>query len=190
MTIICRGAMALLFCLLGGAHAAEPAPTWAEAAERELPDPAGGRPAPPALLGEALAGRWQGTLEYRDYGNERRVVLPTRASISGPSEALLAEFVYDDGPGKVVRSRDRWALAGASFRMEQAGAPLAVSSYRSGGGSDVALVALGTGSDNGVAVQVRMVLQRRDGQLRISRATQAPGQPWLLRHVYRLQPAP
>lgn len=192
MKITGLGAIALLFCLLTGARAAEPAAIdWAEAAINALPDLTQGQPAPPGLLGAALAGRWQGTLTYRDYGNNRRVVLPTSASIASDENgsALQVDFVYDDGPGKTVRSSDRWVQAGTGFSMEKAGAPLTVSAYRSGSGNDVTLVALGSGNENNAAVQVRMVLQRRGDQLTISRATQLPGQPWLLRHAYHFTQA-
>lgn len=187
MHISVLGAAALLLCLFNiPVQAADTAPPqWAEAAS-ELPDLTAGQPASAPRLGEALAGQWRGTLTYRDYRSDARVMLPTSASIAGPSGALLIDFVYDDGPGKIVRSSDRWALAGDTLQMERAGAPLSVSAYRSGDGDDLTLVALGTGRDNGAEVAVRAVVLRRGDTLTISRATRLPGQPWLLRHVYRL----
>lgn len=190
MKITILGTLTLLTCLLAGARASEPSTTdWATAAVNALPDLGAGQPASPDLLGKALAGRWRGRLEYRDYGNDRRVVLPASASIDGPSTALLVDFVYDDGPGKIVRTSERWSLTDNRFSMEKAGAPLAVRDYRVGDGDGFTLVALGGGEENHAVVQVRMVLQRRGEQLTISRATQLPGQPWLLRHIYHLTQA-
>jgi hypothetical protein len=180
--------IALLACCLLATptRAAGPAAQWAEAAA--LPDLTQTRPAAPELLGLALAGQWQGRLEYRDYGNDQRVVLPTSASIAGDSAALGVAFVYDDGPGKTVRGNETWSLSadGAGFSMAPSAAPMTVSAYRGGDGRDVTLIALGAGTENQMAVQVRLVLTRRGDQLTISRASQLPGQPWLLRHAYHL----
>lgn len=181
--------IALLACrlLASPAQAADQAAQWAEAAAA-VPELAQTRPAAPALLGLALAGQWQGRLEYRDYGNDKRVVLPTSASIAGGSEALGVAFVYDDGPGKTVRGDETWALGadGASFSMDNSAAPMRVSAYRAGDGRDVTLIALGVGTENNAQVRLRLVLTRRGEQLTIRRASQLPGQPWLLRHAYHL----
>jgi hypothetical protein len=182
--------IALLACgvLAAPAQTAGQQAPWAEAEAAALPDLSDTPPAAPALLGQALAGQWQGRLAYRDYGNDRRVVLPTSASIAGGSEAIGVAFVYDDGPGKTVRGNETWRLSadGASFGMAPADAPMSVSAYRGGDGRDVTLIALGTGTENQLAVRVRLMLTRRGDQLTISRASQLPGQPWLLRHAYHL----
>lgn len=141
--------------------------------------------ATPARLGAALAGAWRGSLTYRDYGSDKRVVLPTSASVTVAADATLeVGFIYDDGPGKTVRSNDTWALSadGRSLRMKRD--QLDVSDYRAGTGADLLLVVLGTGTENGTPVQVRMVVLRRGDALTISRATQQPDQAWLLRHRY------
>ena len=58
---------------------------------------------------QAAAGRWQGTLEYRDYQPPfKRVNLPTRLFVtsSAPKELTL-HYIFDDGPKKTVHSYDR-----------------------------------------------------------------------------------
>ncbi|MDZ5647291.1 S41 family peptidase [Nitrospirillum sp. BR 11828] len=60
-------------------------------------------------LGAALAGGWGGTLDYRDYGTDRRVILPTQMSATAGPVTTLA-FTFDDGPGKAVHARETWSL--------------------------------------------------------------------------------
>eukprot|EP01034_Spumella_vulgaris_P015846 gene15846-20248_t len=59
-------------------------------------------------------GDWSGALEYRDYQPpHRRVSLPTKLSVTAvPAEptTLFLNFVYDDGPGKIVKSASRLSL--------------------------------------------------------------------------------
>jgi hypothetical protein len=60
----------------------------------------------------AFAGNWKGTLEYRDYTSNKRVVLPVGLKIHalhGPGDQpkmvrLMFDYIYDDGPGKTVTS--------------------------------------------------------------------------------------
>jgi len=177
----------LLALLTPAVGAAEPDASWRAAAG--LPDLAAiGQPAPAALLGQRLAGRWQGSLLYRDFGTDRGVTLPTDVAISGASAALQLAFTYDDGPGKTVRSNEQWSLAGngTTFGTGKSAAPMAVSLYRGNGDGDLALVAIGEGVENDVQVAVRMVVLRRGTSLHISRSTRLPDGVWLLRHVYRL----
>jgi hypothetical protein len=47
-----------------------------------------------ATLTAALAGNWPGTLDYRDYGNDSRVTLPTLMTANGLSIA----WTFDDVP--------------------------------------------------------------------------------------------
>lgn len=188
----CLPCLAAICLLLAPARAADhPSTLWAETAAAAMPDMTHVLPgkAASALLGQALAGKWTGTLEYRDFGNDGRVLLPVSVSIGDDSETMHLDFVYEDGPGKTVRSSDSWTLAGdgARFSMEKSAEPMTVSDYRAGAGRDITLIALGSGSENKAAVQLRVVVTRRGDELTISRASQLPGQPWLLRHRYRLQ---
>lgn len=140
----------------------------------------------------ALTGQWRGTLDYRDYGNDQRVILLTSASITGTDGALQASFSYDDGPGKTVRSTQTWQLdvSGQQLRIDGNQQPQAVAESRTGPGTELTLVAQGDGQDNGQRVQVRSVLTRRGDTLTLSRQTRSPGQPWLMRHAYHLSKEP
>ncbi|MFA9218341.1 MAG: S41 family peptidase [Sphingomonadaceae bacterium] len=145
----------------------------------------------PAQFEAALTGSWHGTLDYRDYGNDQRVILPTSASISVRDAALRVELSYDDGPGKTVHSSQDWQLgnAGTQLSIDGNAAPQRVTESRSGAAQELTLVAEGRGQDNGQDVEVRSVLTRRAGILTLSRQTRLPGQPWLLRHAYHLRHA-
>ena len=145
--------------------------------------PAPAAAAPPAPLAQALAGRWEGTLQYRDYTTDNAVTLPTTVSVDA---ALRLAFTYDDGPGKTVRSSEQWTFDGTTLQMGAASAPLQVSNYRSNERGDLVLIAFGNGIENGVPVEVRQIVLRQGDTLQISRASRLPQQAWLLRHAYRL----
>ena len=135
-------------------------------------------------LSASLAGAWSGTLQYRDFGNDKQVTLPTTVTFSGPATALRGDYVYDDGPGKTVRSTERWSLDGSTLTLGDT--PARVTVYRAGPGQDLVLEAEGAGVENDQAVAVRTVLERRAAALTITRLTQLPDQPWRVRHVYTL----
>ena len=64
-------------------------------------------------LHAALGGRWTGTLRYRDYQDSTRFVsLPTAmdGTVAADSTSVRLDFIYDDGPGKTVRSSDTFSL--------------------------------------------------------------------------------
>jgi len=136
-------------------------------------------------LSQALAGAWRGTLQYRDYSNDRQVTLPTTVTFSGPASALRGDYVYDDGPGKTVRASERWSLAPDGSTLTMDGSPARVTTWRAGPDADVTLEVEGTAEENKQAVAMRTLLNRTGVQLTITRLTQLPGQPWLTRHVYR-----
>jgi hypothetical protein len=143
--------------------------------------------AAPPDLAQSMAGAWTGSLQYRDFSSSKQVVLPATVTFSGPGTALQGDYVYDDGPGKTVKSREQWSLApdGATLKTDATGTPARVTAYRAGDGADVALEAEGTGEENRQPVAIRTRLERQGDTLTITRLTQLPGQPWLTRHTYR-----
>lgn len=152
-----------------------------------------GTPAAPldatAALTAALAGTWAGTLDYRDYGNDGRVTLPTLMQAQGLSIA----WTFDDGPGKTVKDSEAWAFSpdGKTLTITSGrrSETMAVAELRRSPAGALTLVADGTGTENGRTVMVRTILTR-DGQvLRLSRMSRTAGQPFILRHAYQLRPA-
>ena len=144
-------------------------------------------PATAPGLAEVLKGEWSGTLDYRDFGSDRRTVLPTLAVVSTDGADTVIAFTFDDGPGKVVHGTERWSLSRDGKLLDMDGELYRVIE-RIGGGSttDLTLVAEGTGKDNGHEVAVRIVVTRRGPRLGISRLTAKRGEPFLMRDAYTL----
>jgi hypothetical protein len=142
---------------------------------------------PPPPLATGLAGDWAGTLDYRDFGDDNRVILPTRMSAKTQGGGTHLDFVYDDGPGKLVKSSEAWDLSEDGRVLTVDGEAYRVIE-RLGGQApdDLTLVADGEGEENRVPVKVRLVLARRADLLTLSRLTRRDGEPFLLRHADRL----
>lgn len=145
-----------------------------------------GKAAPPPALAAALAGHCTGALDYRDYTSDRRASLPVQADVAVDGAALHADFTIDDGPGKTVRNSARWQLDVAAGILHIDDETLHISEYRGGAGRDMTLVAEGKARENGDAVAVRTIWQRRGDRLSMTHLSQRPGQPWLLRNSYWL----
>ena len=144
-------------------------------------------------LTAALAGNWTGTLEYRDYRSDRRVTLPTTLAVSGDGiNVLLFSYVYDDGPGKTVRSTDRITIdpVARTYRIQNGDgtydATFAASGLAEFGPASHTVVLTGKGEENGVAVDLRTTLTLDGGSLTMLRESKKPGEDWLFRNQYRL----
>lgn len=145
----------------------------------------GTAPAAPVLT-EMLEGRWRGTLEYRDFGSDRRVVLPLTAAATSRTDGIDLDETIDDGPGKTVRQRVRLELDGRG-RLSLDGQPFDVIERRASADRRVmTVVAAGSGRENGRAVDVRMWLVRDGDRLTITRSTRQGAAPFVLRHGYTL----
>lgn len=153
-----------------------------------------GTPVVPRLAA-VLAGPWNGTLDYRDFQSDRRVVLPTMLEAAGDGDEVRFAFTFDDGPGKTVHSTQTWKIRdGARTLISGDGEDREEMKLieRRGGddATELTLVAEGRGQEDKLPVEVRTVLIRRGAVLSISRLTRRPGEPFLLRHVYRLSREP
>jgi hypothetical protein len=143
---------------------------------------------PAAELTSALAGNWAGTLDYRDYGNDSRTALPTLLSVTG----LALAWTFDDGPGKTVRSGERWSFTpdGKTMLVTEGRRreTMAVSELCRSPDGALTLVLDGKGHENGKPVTIRTVLTRDKAVLRITRMSRTTGQPFIMRHSYQLRP--
>jgi Peptidase family S41 len=145
------------------------------------------------ILTARLTGAWTGTLEYRDYTNNSRVTLPTTLTIAEDADTEMASlaYVYDDGPGKTVRSTSQWrwdASQAIVSKINDDGADL----YRVTGPipsravDPLAWTLWGTGTENGEAVEVRETLVLTASTFRQLRETRPKGQgTFQFRHEYR-----
>ena len=151
---------------------------------RDLPPPGDAA----ALLTQALSGTWRGSLDYRDYGDDGRVVLPTSLSVVGAQ----LDFGYDDGPGKFVTSREQWTIGEGALAIKGKSSTTryrVVEAHRAKDGA-ITLVFDGDETENGARVAARIIVTRLGAALRISALTHQRGAPYLLRHAYELRAAP
>jgi hypothetical protein len=148
--------------------------------------------APPqgSELDAAMVGVWTGTLEYRDYQSDGRVTLPTWLTIKREGSGLQFDYVYDDGPTKVVRESTRVTidLAAKSYRVvsDPAKAPdlyaiAGIELLKQGRGT---LTLSGSGIDNDAPAEIRTTLRVGRNLLKIDRETRLPGEEFKFRHGY------
>lgn len=148
-----------------------------------------GAAAPPALS-DMLSGDWTGTLDYRDFRSDRRVILPTQAQAGGEGGGVRLSFVFDDGPGKTVRSTEVWSILDSRLVIDAGGDRQVFTIVERRGDAaarDATLMAEGAGTENGAQVLVRIVVARRGDRLSISRQSRRPGAPFLMRDAYDLR---
>ncbi len=146
-------------------------------------------------LRAALTGDWVGVLEYRDYsepaGSTKRVQLPTWLSITGAA-SLTWQYVYDDGPGKVVTETDVVTLdpaAGTLISVDN-GKPaktFTVQGYAELKDGRGALILLGSGTDAGKPADLKETMTIRRNLLEVLEETRPTGssESFTFRHVYR-----
>ncbi len=141
----------------------------------------------PHLLERLLVGRWSGTLDYRDFGTNERVTLPTLLE----SDGHHLSWIYDDGPGKKVRESARWTFdeAERTISMDSGSGPEIwhLAEAHSAADGAVTLVFDGNRVENDRQVIGQLVLTRSEDKLRITRMTRAEGEPFLMRHSYELR---
>lgn len=142
-----------------------------------------------ALVAKTLAGAWTGTLDYRDYSNDTRVTLPTIMQ----SDGIVFSWTFDDGPGKTVRSSERWAFdpAGQTLTITSGKNPpdqwRVAEARMSADGSSLTIVLDGTSKENGRRVIARKILTRDGSRIRITKQTRVAGEPFLMRQSYELR---
>ncbi len=149
-----------------------------------------------------VVGLMRGVLEYRDYGNGRRVTLPTAIHTApmGTTGAYRQRTIYDDGPGNTIYSTDvlrvsgdRWFEGSAvdEGKMEtgqmQTGQTVLriVSRKRTADGT--VLVLRGRGMDDEQLVEFRYTVTLGDTTQTRLKEFRRPGQRWAYRHEYRLR---
>ncbi len=142
-----------------------------------------------AAVAKALAGNWSGTLDYRDYGKDSRVTLPTLMQ----SDGQMLAWTFDDGPGKTVRSSETWVFSASGQSVsitagKNAPEPWRVAESRASvDGASYTLVLEGESIENGRKVLARKILTRDGNRLRITKQTRVAGEPFLMRQSYELR---
>jgi hypothetical protein len=151
----------------------------------------------PAELERALAGRWQGHLEYRDYQTDRRFRLPVQTEIHVASDGatLTRESHFDDGPARGT------VLITSVSLYDDAGTQVTAASFRRGRAVDVTTEQarvvehtsathwtgewLHRGTDGGLPSDIRVTVTRRGDELRAVKEVRAAGavdSAWVFRN--------
>lgn len=150
----------------------------------------------PKTVHATLGGKWKGTLRYRDYQDSTRfVTLPTviEATTAVDSASVRLDFVYDDGPGKTVRSSDTFSLNPEATMLlwgpsngKRAPSAFAVQQIRRG--NPLTLVVEMSGEDDNKKARIRETLTVNASELRIHKEVQFVNDaPWVFRHEYRFR---
>jgi hypothetical protein len=97
-------------------------------------------------------------------------------------------WTFDDGPGKIVRTRERWTVEGGQLivRQGKSVSRAGIMEFRTMKDGSTTLVLDGRARENGADVMVRTILTASGDRLRISRMSRSAGTPFLLRHSYEL----
>ena len=162
----------------------------------------------PAELDRALAGRWAGHLEYRDYQNDRRYRLPLQAAITVADDGatLTRQSRFDDGPVKgqvLITTVSLYDAAGtqvtaASFRRGLGVETVTESAsvVEHGGPTQWAAEWLRRGVDGGRPSDIRVTVTRRGDELRAVKEVRelrpegSAAAPWVFRNETVLQRQP
>jgi hypothetical protein len=154
--------------------------------------------APAASIGldslyNGFVGDWVGQLEYRDYGDNSRVFLPTWLAISRSADgrSLRFAYTYDDGPNKTVKEVSLLVLdAAAGTATFTSESDHSGTKYRAAGLAEFSgngtgkLILTGSGTDNDKKVDVRITMALRRNLYTYVKETKLPGQEFLFRDGY------
>lgn len=159
-------------------------------ADRGTPVP--NRTSRPSDLPQRLVGDWAGVLEYRDFASDRRVTLQTGLTAHPDATGgVRLDYVFDDGPGKMVRSATRLSVDLKQQILTMAD-ETSTDLYRftempaARGGGPVAMVLWARGQENGAPVAVRSTLTVNPDAFTLLRETRSKGGRYLFRHEYRM----
>lgn len=156
--------------------------------------------------GEALysrfLGRWKGSLEYRDYSTNKRVTLPTLldVSLSPDRKAMIWQFTYDDGPGKIVKGAERITIQPNANTWTEVEVEIKQgNTFSEVGGTQVyqlsnlnsllqsaraVLLATGVGEESSKPVDVRKTLTVESDRFVLLKETRLQGMPFQFRNQY------
>lgn len=144
-------------------------------------------------LYSALTGDWTGQLEYRDFSNDQRVVLPTWLEVSSAEDGRSLRFsnTYDDGPTKTVTEKSTVTVDTAARRFtirsdrdnsSDSYSMLDFAGFTTAGHARFTLA--GTGKENDHAVDVRITVTIDRNMYRFLKETRPPGGEFSFRDGY------
>ena len=130
---------------------------------------------------QTVEGKWQGTLEYLDYSdNKSRVSLKTIITFKPAADGNSAEVstIYDDF-GKIIKDQDVEKIDAAAKKYFEDKTEFAIESI-----ADGKIVLLGSGQDGEKVEPIRKTITFSNDTLTILKETKTP---WQFRHVYTLK---
>ncbi len=153
------------------------------------------------LFTGALLGRWLGKLEYRDYADDARVVLPTLLLVTPAASGAGVTFAYtyDDGngtSGKIVSDREDVLVDVHAVTLVTHGADGGIHASQIDdvrGFTDApvgTLVVLGVGTENDKPVQTRTTYAIERDAFTILLETRPTGVDYAFRHRYAFSRLP
>jgi hypothetical protein len=120
----------------------------------------------------AIAGNWEGTLEYQDYAENKRVKLKTYLTVTPAADGGSAEFqtVYDDF-GRIVKNRQVYKIDPASKIYRAGDSEYKIDSIETG-----KIVLSGSGQDGERVEPIRQTIAFDADNLSFLKETRNPWQ--------------
>ncbi len=121
---------------------------------------------------QAIAGNWEGVLEYQDYTADKRVKLKTYLTVTPSADGNSAEFltVYDDF-GRIIKSRQTYKIDVAARDYAAGDSLYKIDSIEAG-----KIVLLGSGQDGERVEPIRQTITFTADALNFLKETRAPWQ--------------
>ena len=146
-------------------------------------------------LSTALRGDWVGVLEYRDYSepatSTKRVELPTWLSIATAPEGIFFDYLYDDGPSKIVSEHYALVLDLQTNSYQTVGTDTVIQRLKISGADGLKdghgiLILTGQITENGHPADLRTTWTVRRNLLSWLEETRPAGSadPFTFRHKY------
>ena len=121
---------------------------------------------------QRIAGNWEGTLEYLDYQENKRVKLKTYLTITPATDGNSAEFltVYDDF-GKIIKDRETIKIDLSTQKYVSGNSEYVIDSI-----ADGKIVLLGNGQDGEKVEPIRETITFNQNSLNFLKETRTPWQ--------------
>lgn len=145
----------------------------------------------------SLDGRWQGTLEYRDFQSNERTTIPIRAQLeAGDLTPVLSRRVEFTDPGRTILSQDIVTITGNTLTefnpAEAETAAFTITDLRFDDTYDWTLTLTGQAQDNGVPSAIKVIQKLNGNTLTLTRQVRPiadPNADWMFRNQISLERA-
>ncbi len=138
-----------------------------------------------------LTGQWTGTLEYRDFQSNERVLLPAWLEVRSSADGKSIEFsyTYDDGPTKTVTEKSKITIDdGARQFTVTSDRDQSADVFRIDGneqkGKRIKLTLSGGGQENHKPADVRITVMIDRNLYQFTKETRSAGQQFMFRDGY------